>query len=682
MSVAGMVAQDVTQVDSIADQELSEVVIEAPKVIRKSDMDVYHPSKSAVENSANGMQLLRNLMIPSLTVNDALGTVMSGGQSVQVRINGREATIDQVRNLLPGTVKRVEWMDNPGLRYNGATHVLNFIVTNPTAGGSLMYSGLQSVNDRFGQDHLDVKLNSGHSQWNIGGFFKLTDNIRSHRDYKETFTYTDGTSLTRTERPLGGAVNDTRANAWMSYNYLKPDTTVLYVSIQGRRNFKAEERYEGLLSLSDGSNDIRLDEGNGSRGTTPSFSTYLEQHFSHRQTLVVDLGVSLYNGRSFSDYQESLPDVSGYLTDVHTLIRDRNQAYAAEADYIKEWDQSRFTAGGSYNGSRNRSTYENLGGTVYHQRQDKVYLFAEYFRRIRNFTLTAGMGVQYTDFMFRETEQGNNSWNLRPRATVTYSLNPNHRFNLSFTTWQSSPSLAETNIAPQQLDGFQWRIGNPDLKTSNSYMLYLRYGFSLPRVEGTFGVRAFTSPDAITPYLYWEGDRLITSYENSRGLRNLAFSFSPQIEIVPGWIMASGNVTYRVERMRGQNYKLYNHNWCGSVQLMVMHNGFTLTGQYMKAQRNLFGEKIDWGEDMSIVDLSYQRGRCRMGAGMLMPFGKYDQGSKLLSRYNTNEKHMRVDLKVFYLALTYNLEWGRQKRGVNKLVNADANVETSKTGGR
>ena len=91
--------------DTIAAQQLQEIVIQAPKVVRKADMDVYHPSQSAVENSKNGIQLLRNLMIPTLSVNDALGTVSSGGQSVQVRINGREATVEQVQQLLPETIK-------------------------------------------------------------------------------------------------------------------------------------------------------------------------------------------------------------------------------------------------------------------------------------------------------------------------------------------------------------------------------------------------------------------------------------------------------------------------------------------------------------------------------------------------------------------------------------------------
>lgn len=73
--------------DTVVTQQLQEFVVQAPKVIHKADMDIYHPSKSAVDNAKNGMQLLSNLMIPTLSVSDALGTVSSAGQSVQVRIN-------------------------------------------------------------------------------------------------------------------------------------------------------------------------------------------------------------------------------------------------------------------------------------------------------------------------------------------------------------------------------------------------------------------------------------------------------------------------------------------------------------------------------------------------------------------------------------------------------------------
>lgn len=675
-------AQAAEVADSLETQELQEIVIKAPKVIRKADMDVYHPSKSAVENSKNGMQLLNNLMIPSLTVSDALGTIQAAGQSVQVRINGRTASIDEVRALLPETIKRVEWIDNPGLRYNGANYVLNFIVANPTLGGSLMASARPALNQKWGFYMADVKLNSGRSQWNLGGNFKLTEDIKSHREYTETFTFPDGQTLTRNETSRGGSLDNSFGYFWASYSYIKPDTTVFYVQANASRKFSDRFGYNGLLSLSDGSEDLLLTDTHGDKGTTPRLSAYFEQHFSGKQTLVVDFQGSFYLGKTYSDYIEQLPDATDFLTDVHTMIKDRNQAYAIEANYIKNWSNSRLTAGASYSANRNRSVYENLGGAVFHQRQDKAYFFAEYFHRINKVTLTGGVGAQYTDFLFRETQQGNHSWNWRPQATVTYGINQNHQLRLSFQTWQATPTLAESNIAPQQLDGFQWRIGNPDLKTSTSYMLTLRYNFNLPRVNGTFGVRAFSSPDAITPLLYWDNDRLVTTYENSKGLQNLSFFLAPQIEIIPGWLNASGYIQYRAERMRGTGYKLYNHNWSGNVNLQITHWGFTLQGMYVRAQHDLWGEKISWGENLSVIDLSYNLKNWQFMAGMLMPFGKYDQGSRMLSKWNTNEQHMRLDMRMPYIQISYNLQWGRQKRGARKLVNADANVDSSTAGGR
>lgn len=669
-------------IDTIATQELDEIVIQAPKVIRKSDMDVYHPSKSAVDNSKNGMQLLRNLMIPTLTVNDAFGSITAAGQSVQVRINGRVATIEQVKALLPETIKRVEWIDNPGLRYNGANYVLNVIVANPTVGGSLMLQGRQALNQKWGYYQGDAKFNVGRSQWNAGGYFKLTDEIKAHREYEETFTFTDGTSLTRKETPLGGELDNSQGAAWITYNYIKPDTTIFYVALQANRTFSDKWQYNGLLSLSNGGKDIDLMDSHGSIGTTPSFSAYLEQHLANRQILVVDFNASMYSGHSYSDYVEQYSGATDFVNDIHTYVKDRNQAYGLEANYIKQWRNSRLTAGASYTANRNRSTYENLGGEVFHQRQDKAYFFAEYFHRINKVTLTGGIGAQYTSFLFKETNQGNHSWNLRPQTTVTYAPNPNHQFRLSFTSWQSAPSLAETNIAPQQLDGFQWRIGNPDLKTSSSYMLSLRYSYNLPRVSGSFGVKAFSSPNAITPYLYWDNEKLITSYENSNGLQNISFWLAPQIEVVPSWVVVAGTVQYTAERMKGSGYKLYNHCWSGDVNAMLMHWGFTLSLQYHRAQRDLWGEKISWGEDLSIIDLSYNWKKWEFGAGIILPFGKYDQGSRSLSRWNTNEMHMRLDMRMPYISVSYNLQWGRQKRGANKLINADASVNQSTVGGR
>lgn len=670
------------QTDSLPAQELREIVVQAPKVVHKADMDVYHPSQSAVENAKNGVQLLNNLMIPTLSVSEALGTITSAGQSVQVRINGREASVDQVRNLLPGSIKRVEWIQNPGLRYNGATSVLNFIVINPTVGGSLMLNTMQALNMAWGQYNPNVKFNSGRSQIEVGGGYKLTENLKAHRDYTETFTYPDGHSFTRNEQSRGGRLDNSIGNVWATYNYVKPDTTIIVVDARGFLKPTNRETYYGLMTTTTDNARTLLTDSRHDDGLRPTLSAYWEQHFAGNQMLVVDFKTQYFRGRTASDYVEQNPDTYANITDVHTDIKDHNRLYAIEADYIKNWSNSRLTAGASYTANRNRSTYLNLGGQVFHQRQDKAYFFAEYFQKVRKFTFTAGIGAQFTDFLFRETNLGSHSWNMRPQAAISYTISQKHQLRLNFESWQSTPSLAETNPTPQQIDGFQWRVGNPNITTANSYMLTLRYSFGLPRVYGQFGVRAFTSPNAITPLQMWDGDRLVTTYENSRGLQNLSFFLAPQVEVVPGWVTLSGYLQWRTERMRGSGYNLTNSAWSGHAMMQIRHWGFTLTAQYIRSQRDLWGEKISWGEDINMVDLMYNYKNWGFSAGCLMPFGRYDQGAVNLSRWNANEWHMRVDFRIPYISISYNLQWGHQKRKANKRINVNGDADQSSAAGR
>lgn len=682
LATCTIVANAQEAVDTIAHQELNEIVVQAPKVVHKADMDVYHPSKSAVDNAKNGVQLLSNLMIPSLSVSDALGTITSAGQAVQVRINGREASVDQVKNLLPSSIKRVEWIENPGLRYNGASTVLNFIVANPTVGGSLMLNTMQALNMAFGKYNTSLKFNFGKSQLEIGGNYKLTENLKVHRDYKETIKYPDGTQLNRDEKSLGGSIDNSMGTAWLSYSYIKPDTTVIVVDANGFFKPTNMDAYYGLMSSGSKTSEVLLSDINGNNGSRPALSAYWEQHFSKEQMLVMDFKTQYYLGRTFSDYIEKLPDSSESLLDIHTGIKDRNQLYAMEADYIKNWSNSRLTTGAVYTANRNKSIYENLGDKVFHQRQDKVYFFAEYFQRVKKFTFTAGLGMQYTNFLFQETGLGSHSWNIRPQGAITYSINGKHQLRLNFDSWQSTPTLAESNPTPQQIDGIQWRIGNPNLKTSTSYMLTLRYNFQIPRVNGQFGIRAYSSPNAITPLFEWQLDRLVNTYENSRGLRNLSFFIAPQIEPIPGWLVISGYLDWRTERMQGKGYDLTNSDWYGYATMQLRHWGFTLSAQYMRAQRNLWGENISWGEDMNVIDLSYNWKQWGFTAGCLMPFGKYDQGSINLSQWNTSERHMRLNFRMAYIGINYNLQWGHQKKRTNKRINVAGDTDQSTAGGR
>ena len=687
-TLAAMARETAAVPDSIPSDSLAsgvtlgEIVVQAPRIVRKADMDVLYPSKSAIENSQNGMALLNRLMIPTLTVNEVMGTVRTSGQDVQIRINGRVADINQLKALEPSSVKRIEWIDNPGLRYGDAPAVINVIMANPTLGGSLMLEALPTLTQAFGNYGADLKLNSGRSQWSLGGIFKLTNRIDGYREYSETFTGPDGTSVTRTETPLKGKLSNSMANPWLNYSYINPDKTVVWISLSAFREFNNLSDYRGIMSLSNGSSDLRLRDMKDDHGTTPRFNAYLEQHLPHRQTIVVDFNASLYNGRSSHSYTESVSDTPD--TDVNTSIRDNNRTISAEADYIRRWDASRFTAGASYTAQRNRSTYANLADKVFRQHQDKIYFFGEYFHRIRRVSLTGGVGAQYTDIRSVNSGKGSSTWNIRPRVSAAWRINSAHQLRLNFTSWQTTPSLSETNEAPQQIDGFQWQIGNPDLSTYSNYRVGLTYNFDIPRVSGTFGVRYERAPHAIAPSLTWDGERLVTTFENSRGRTDWQFYISPQIEIIPDWLMAQGTVRYTTTRTRGTGYSHRLGNWNGDITVMATHWGFTAMFTWQDGGSRLSGETITTGEKFNIATLSYRHKGFEYTAGIMMPFGHYGQGSESLNRYNTNHYTMRTRAieRLPFIKIAYNLNWGHQKRGADKLINADSDVQQSTAAGR
>lgn len=72
-------------------------------------------------------------------------------------------------------------------------------------------------------------------------------------------------------------MDNTLGSAHATYSYIKPDTTVFVAEFGAYNKFSDRCSYNGLLKLSDGSDDILLTDSHGDKGLTPSFSLYWQQ---------------------------------------------------------------------------------------------------------------------------------------------------------------------------------------------------------------------------------------------------------------------------------------------------------------------------------------------------------------------------------------------------------------------
>ena len=173
---------------------IAEVTVEAQSVIQKVDKQVLLPNREQRKASHDGMSLLQNLQIPRIVVNPADNTVKTlANQDVQLRINGIEASNSEVMAINPKDVIRIEYHDQPGVRFNGAAAVINYIVKHRDTGGNLMLNASNGVTmPGWGEYHLSGKVNCGKSSFSLMTHYSPRD-IYWTRTNAETYNFSTGT---------------------------------------------------------------------------------------------------------------------------------------------------------------------------------------------------------------------------------------------------------------------------------------------------------------------------------------------------------------------------------------------------------------------------------------------------------------------------------------------------------
>ncbi len=180
--------------------ELDGITVTASGQTGFSDRKLLYPTSRQVKLSDNGVSLLREMMIPRIEVNSFRNTIATiDGGDVQLRINDAEATIQDIMALQPGEVKRIEYIDSPGMRYGNAEVVLNFIVRRRTSGGNFSSDIMQGVNALWGNYRVSGKVNMRKSELGISAFSGLSDTGSLRSNTTETFNLAGGKTLQRIE---------------------------------------------------------------------------------------------------------------------------------------------------------------------------------------------------------------------------------------------------------------------------------------------------------------------------------------------------------------------------------------------------------------------------------------------------------------------------------------------------
>ena len=98
---------------------LGEVVVKAAKVVNKMDGMELYPTEVQKKSSTNGYEILQKLSLPNIKIDAASHQVSAADNKgeVQVRINGIVVNRQEMLSLDPKSIARIDFINNPGVRY-------------------------------------------------------------------------------------------------------------------------------------------------------------------------------------------------------------------------------------------------------------------------------------------------------------------------------------------------------------------------------------------------------------------------------------------------------------------------------------------------------------------------------------------------------------------------------------
>lgn len=211
--------------DSIDAQILNEVVVEANLQSVSATKSTYIPTSRQKNAAQTGTDLLSRMAIPQLSViGDNVST--AGGQSVSLFIDFLPASEQDIQAMRMADVKRVEYYDYPSdPRFQGATHVVNFIMQKYDYGGYFKVLGKETFVSNISQLSLFSKFQYKKMTYDIalGGYYSYGSHDYSNSYETYRLLQLDGT-LNIIER------NSVTTSAQYRRNYFWPTFKAVYQS--------------------------------------------------------------------------------------------------------------------------------------------------------------------------------------------------------------------------------------------------------------------------------------------------------------------------------------------------------------------------------------------------------------------------------------------------------------------
>lgn len=664
---------------------LDGVTVSASNTSSRSDRKLIFPSDRQVKASTNGMDLLQQLMLPKITVNPMSNEIkVPGNGEVQLRINGVKVELDEIKALLPTDIIRIEFHDNPGLRYRNAEVVLDYIVRRPETGGNFSVDMNQGVNALWGEHRVSGKIN--HKKSEFGASYRIgpRDFYGMSRDNEEIFHLADGTVLHRKETGDPSHASMFMHNLNLNYSVQDPEKYLFNATFRYWNNHQPHWDYRGILSNLDNPDDyVDMVDLNSSDNQVPALDLYYQRNLKNDQTLVFNV-VGTYNRTSSHRfYQESRGEE--LLTDINNRVSGKKYSLIGEAIYEKKLANGNSLSGGVWH-TQSFSDNEYRNGHDYetHMDQSASSIYGEFKGKVRKLDYMLGVELARLYYKQEGTDDSDQFYTFNPRFTLQYALPGQSFIRLKGYVGNLSPSLGNLNAVEQVIDSLQLQRGNPRLESYMSYLLDLNYeyqkGIFYALVNGTYEY----VPNAIMDEKYQEGNKIIQTWNNQKNWQRVVgfamFRVGPIKDILQ--FSFTGGVNHYISN--GNTYSHRYTNWYCNMQASFTWKKFMLMYQMNTNWNRFWGETLEGGENIQMFMAKYNFKNLSLGIGAFNPFSdNWKVQSENWNQYASSKKtsYIKESSRLFVVSVSYNFSFGRTyKAGQKRLNNSDSDSGVMSTG--
>ena len=633
---------------------LNEVTVKAAKVVNKADGMIIYPSDAQKQASTNGYSILEKLTLANLRIDNISHsiTAIDNRGGVQIRINGIVVGKSEMLALNPKDIAKIDFINNPGVRYgDGIAYVIDIVTRRNESGYTIGTDLTSALTTLQGDDMVYGKWNKGKSElslsYDVSGYRTKGEKSRQTADY----TLKDGRIYTIERNDVESLRKSISHDAKLTYNWADSTATVFQASLSGAFN-NAPDNYT-VKDVVDGTRQYKATSRAKDKSYSPVLDIYFFRQLTPRQSITANAVGTYISTQTSSFYDEGAP----YKYDVD----GKTASLLTEVIYENRLKPFTFSTGLNYSYKHIKNDYLGDASSLTKTNNNRLYAFAEIKGMLQPFSYTLGMGASFIHY----TQNGHryNFWTFHPKASLTYQINNSMQLSYTYQMQDKVSRIAMTSDAMVRTNSMEWTVGNPDLKPSHDMEHRLRVSYNNSRlqtfVEGYY--KQCLKPN-MAHYERTDDNQFIYTQINQKEIDVLDVYAYASYWLLPEklQIAANGGI-YRCFNF-GYDYTHCYTSWFYASSITAYLGNFTLQGYVDNGNRFLEGESKGYNGAYSVLKASYTWRDLQLSLSWANPFkSNYKSYENELLNRNIH-KHTVGYSKANGNLISLNISW-RLSRG-------------------